>query len=243
MPKQLYKQKNNRISERNRINFIEAIHLAYCQKITLNRFVTINLEAICRKNPRQILNKFLDNYSKFSNRRNFTPAYIWVMENNHGDNLHAHILLHIPSNQHIRWINEFKRKVKHSWFEHTSLDVTKEPNWFNCKSLNYGMFYNQALLREVLWKLNTRITNSNSNYKDNADNVNSDFRARHFRDYQFYHVVNLVAYLLKGTIANSQGRIMGRRTGRSNNLIPNEEEQNSSPSDFSNKKEGRMHGF
>ena len=246
MPKQLYKQKNNKISGQNRINLIQAIYLAYCLRLTLNRFVTINLEAVCSHNPRQVLNLFLDNYSKFCTRRNFTSAYIWVLENNHGDNLHAHILLHIPSNQHVRWINEFKRKVKHSWFEHTNLNVNKEPNWFNCKSLNYGMFYNQSLLREVLWNLNARIAESNSDCKDNADTVNSDFRAVHFRDYQFYHVVNLVAYLLKGTVANSQGRIMGRRTGRSNNLIhiePIEEEQISSPSDVSNKIDGRVNGF
>ena len=221
MPKQLYKQKNNRISSQNRINLLQAIFLAYCQKITLNRFVTINLEAICPKNPRQVLNKFLDNYSKFCIRRNFTPAYIWVLENNHGDNLHAHILLHIPSNQHVRWINEFKRKVKHSWFENTSLDVRKEPNWFNCKSINYGMFYNQSLLSEVLLKLNSRISHSAADYKDNADIINSEFHGDHFRDYQFYHVVNLAAYLLKGTEVNSQGKILGRRTGRSHNLVQN----------------------
>jgi len=106
MPRQLYKQKNNKISDQNRIHLLQAIYLAYYQKITLNRFVTINLEAICPENPRQVLKQFLNNYNKFCIRRNIVPAFIWVLENNHGDNLHAHILLHIPSNQHVRWINE-----------------------------------------------------------------------------------------------------------------------------------------
>ena len=221
MPKQLYKQKNNKISNQNRTNLLRAIYLAYYQKITLNRFVTINLEAICPENPRQILKQFLNNYTKFCIRRDIVPAFIWVLENNHGDNLHAHLLLHIPSNKQVRWINEFKRKVKHSWFENTQLDVTKEPNWFNCKSISYGMFYNQALLCEVLLKLNSRIACSTADYKDNADKINSEFHGVHFRDYQFYHVVNLAAYLLKGTEANSQGKILGRRTGRSRNLVQN----------------------
>ena len=218
MPKQLYKQKNNKLSDQNRIHILQAIYLAYYQKITLNRFVTINLEAICPDNPRKILKQFLDNYSKFCITRNIVPAFIWVLENNHGDNLHAHILLHIPSNKNVRWINDFKRKVKHSWFEKTDLDVIKEPNWFNCKSLVYGMIYNHRLLQQVLSQLNSRIANSTADYKDNADTINAEFKAEHLRDYQFYHVVNLVAYLLKGTEANSQGKILGRRSGRSHNL-------------------------
>lgn len=219
MPKQLYKQKNNKISGTNITNFLYSIFQAYKSRILLNRFVTLNLEAICPENPKEALKTFLDNYKKFCICREIIPAYVWVLENNKGNNLHVHVLLHIPANKNIRWISQFKRRVKYSWFEKSMLDVSKEPNWFNCKSINYGTYYNQALLWEVLSQLNSRIKNNTTLYKDHADRINTIYKAKHFRDYQFYHVVNLAAYLLKGSQTNFQGSVLGRRTGRSHNLI------------------------
>lgn len=219
LPRRLYKQKNNKVSNQNRIDLFNSIFTAYKNREPLNRFVTINLELICPHKPKAALSLFLDNYKKFCYTRDINPAYIWLLENNNGDNLHAHILLSIPPNQDVRWINHFKKKVKNNWLEKASLLVTKEPNWFDCKTINYGIFYNHTLLKEVLSKLNSMYANCNKLPNDFAKKVNSIYQGRHELNYQFYHIVNIAVYLLKGAQINTQGLVSGRRFGRSHNLV------------------------
>lgn len=218
MPKQIYKQKNKKISQKNRNHLLEAIYQSYVHKINLNRFVTINLQAICDDNPRQVLRVFLNNYNKFCTQRDIEPAFIWVLENNNGNNLHAHILVHLPPNQNIRWINEFKRKAKLSWFQKANLEILKEENWFDCKTINYGFVRNQSLLLKVLSQVNSLVSNPNQETEQIGRTINTVFYENYGRDYQFFDIVRVAAYMLKGVKSKSQGEIDGRRFGRSHNL-------------------------
>ncbi|MFV0321707.1 MAG: hypothetical protein ACK5LE_04925, partial [Alphaproteobacteria bacterium] len=73
----------------------KASYKAYVSGCVLNRLITINIENMgYNKSPQSFLNTFLDHYRKFALKEGFTPAYVWVLENN--NHTHAHILLHFP---------------------------------------------------------------------------------------------------------------------------------------------------
>lgn len=119
------------ISARQAANLVQAIGHANSINTPLNRYVTINWQVagvIGRVQDAQA--RFLERLRKWAIHRGFAPAYIWVLENSATNGLHAHYLLHVPSEHLVAFRRMLKRWVR-------ACTTVAAPRIINSKAVRY----------------------------------------------------------------------------------------------------------
>ena len=219
MGRKIYNQPNRKIKSRDALKLIDTIITAHKNDITLNRHLTVNLEEICPDAPKKALKTILDNYRRFSWTRNFVPAHSYVFENNQGNNLHAHILLHIPPQQFRSWSHEIRRKLKETWLSSSTLKVKKTPKWFKLQSIQYGTKTNHQTLVSIFDQIKEVYASGKGDIRARVEKIIKSHEIKRYQDFQFRSITTLAEYLLKGAADETQGDVYGRRFSCSRNLI------------------------
>ncbi len=83
---------------------------AYALGCPLNRFFTIHFDDFAEdKKPQKFVTGILEHSRKWLQRRGFPVSYVYVLEKGKYKGLHAHILIHIPPKNQIKYKKALKR--------------------------------------------------------------------------------------------------------------------------------------